>query len=558
MWNIKYIKIILIGLLIALTFSSCFKRKGKSSSLGGGGGGGASDSSGGGGVVAEGGGGGLVAGGGASDPCTITISPTSVVVSVNRTRTFSNTSSGSCGAITYSVSVGTGTVAADGVYTAPAATGTATVRASDGTVNSDASVTIIQAAKIVTGEAHSCARFNDNRIRCWGDNTYGQLGIASSDTSPHHTPSSESFVSLGTGLDAKDIFAGAYHTCAVLNDTDVSDGDDTDKVKCWGRNNNGQLGIGSLVDQNNPSAVAILDFGTDDRVNELALGAFHTCARIWDNTIRCWGSDTYGQLGNGSAGDFTSPQTSASGSLGSTGRVDLGSSADTANRIAAGGYHTCAIRADTYIRCWGRDNNGQVGNGGSMSSAVQDDVSVPLPSGADTASAIALGGYHSCAIRDTDSRLFCWGRDSEGQVGNNATLANQASAVTVASLGSGRTVTSIALGGHHTCARLDDNSVKCWGRNTNGQLGMDSVTDQAIPPVASIDLGSGRSASSIAASSGDPDAGASNGSQVTCAVLDNNTVKCWGFNNQGQLGQGDTASRGDAAGEMAALSSINL
>ncbi|MEN9379266.1 MAG: hypothetical protein RJB15_944, partial [Pseudomonadota bacterium] len=173
-----------------------------------------------------------------------------------------------------------------------------------------------------------------------------------------------------------------------------------------------------------------------------------------------------------------------------------------------------------------------------------------------TATAIGVGQHHTCAILD-DGSVKCWGRNYYGQLGyddvaqRGSVIGSMASLGSV-NLGSGRTATALALGNGHTCALLDNNSVKCWGSNGYGQLGYDDTTNRgntigSMATVGAVNLGSGRTATAIAA-----------GSVHTCAILDNGSVKCWGDNTYGQLGYDDTVNRGDTTGSMAILSSVNL
>ncbi|MDP7003373.1 MAG: hypothetical protein QF911_07410, partial [Candidatus Thalassarchaeaceae archaeon] len=190
------------------------------------------------------------------------------------------------------------------------------------------------------------------------------------------------------------------------------------------------------------------------------------------------------------------------------------------------------------VKCWGRNNYGQLGidnstNMSDNSSEMAFLPSVDLGTGR-TATAISARSFHSCALLDNAS-VKCWGRNKYGQlgIGNTTTMGDNSSEMAFlpsVDLGTGRTATAIAAGYSHTCALLDNASVKCWGYNDYGQLGIDNSTtmgdgsgEMAVLP--SIDLGTGRTATAIAA-----------GLYHSCALLDNASVKCWGRNNYGQLG----------------------
>ncbi|MGB0726641.1 MAG: RCC1 domain-containing protein, partial [Candidatus Poseidoniaceae archaeon] len=219
--------------------------------------------------------------------------------------------------------------------------------------------------------------------------------------------------------------------------------------------------------------------------------------------MKCWGDDTYGELGNGAGvGDSTSPSTT----------VDLGTGR-TAVALDVGTDHTCAVLDNGSLMCWGRDHTGQLGNGAVITGNQHDPGFVDLGTGR-TAIAVATGNAHTCAILD-DGSLKCWGDDQYGQLGNGATTGNQPSPVSV-DLGTDRTAVAVTTGNRNTCAILDDGSVKCWGEDNQGQLGNGaSYTDQPSP--VSVDLGTGRTAVAIDVFG-----------YHTCAILDDASMKCWG------------------------------
>ena len=204
----------------------------------------------------------------------------------------------------------------------------------------------------------------------------------------------------------------------------------------------------------------------------------------------------------------------------------------TAVAVAAGGYHTCAVLDNGTVKCWGRDNFGQLGDGGANTSQGAPPAA-PVDLGAGrTAAAVTAGYGHTCALLDNGT-VKCWGWDSSGQLGDggaNASLG--APPVVPIDLGAGRTAVAVTAGYGHTCAVLDNGTVKCWGGDYLGQLGDGGAipgTDLGAPPAAPVDLGAGRTAAAVTA-----------GSAHTCAALDDFTLKCWGSDNGGQLGDGGT------------------
>ena len=168
-------------------------------------------------------------------------------------------------------------------------------------------------------------------------------------------------------------------------------------------------------------------------------------------------------------------------------------------------------------------------------------------SGANAAS-VACGYYHTCAIRD-DGRVWCWGSNDNGRLGMGSAGGSSAAPVGPLDLGSGRTAKAICAGSYYSCAILDDGTVKCWGSNGNGQLGYGDTTNRDAPPATPVDLGTGRTAKAVSC-----------GSESTCAILDDDSLKCWGANGYGQLGIGDPqySSSGYKATTPTAVVATNL
>ena len=242
--------------------------------------------------------------------------------------------------------------------------------------------------------------------------------------------------------------------------------------------------------------------------------------------------------------------------------IELTENTTSDTAIAAGSKHTCAILGDASVSCWGLNDSGQLGlgdtnNRGDGANEMGDNLAaVDLGSGR-TAKSIVAGGSHTCALLD-DNSVKCWGKADYGQLGTGKefTLGDvsgeMGNTLLAIDLGTGRTATAIAVGGEHSCAILDNSSIKCWGKNSSGQLGLghndtrggDQVLLSTGAPLMgdnlpSVDLGTGRTARGITA-----------GDNQTCAILDNESIKCWGSNTAGQLGLGNTSNRGDNSSEM--------
>jgi alpha-tubulin suppressor-like RCC1 family protein len=268
-------------------------------------------------------------------------------------------------------------------------------------------------------------------------------------------------VDLGTGRSATAISAGAYYTCALLDDK---------SVKCWGRNHYGQSGVytsqrgddsGEMGDN-----LPAVDFGTGRFATAISASDFHTCALLDDKSVTCWGLNLEGQLG------FGDRRSRVSTGGYKYDRVDLGTGR-SATAISAGRFHTCALLDDKSVKCWGYNNNGQLGLGdtnqrGDASGEMGDDLpAVDLGTGR-FATAISAGALHTCALLD-DKSVKCWGSNMYGELGlGDKRTRGDASGemgdnLPAVDLGPDHVATAISAGFHHTCALLFDKSVKCWG-----------------------------------------------------------------------------------------------
>jgi alpha-tubulin suppressor-like RCC1 family protein len=383
------------------------------------------------------------------------------------------------------------------------------------------------------GARDTCAVLDTGRERCWGNGSQGQPGYGNTDTiGDDETPDAAGPVDLGTGRTVSAIGSGYNHTCAIL---------DNAQVRCWGSGAHGHLGYGNtdnVGDDETPGSVGPVNLGPGRTAVEITGGAGHVCAILDNGRVRCWGSNSSGQLGYPNTGDIGDDETP-----GSVGPVNLGAGR-TAIAITGGGDHTCAILDNGKVRCWGTNSDGQLGypNMGNVGDDETPGSIGPVNLGAGrTAVAITGGNDHTCAILD-NGRVRCWGDNFSGQLGypNTGDIGDDETPGSVGpvDLGAGRTAVAISAGDDHTCAALDNGTVRCWGSNSDGQLGygnFDNIGDDESPAAAGpVNLGAGRTAVAIAA-----------GALHTCALLDHGAVRCWGDGNDGQLGYGDTDTIGD-------------
>ncbi len=383
------------------------------------------------------------------------------------------------------------------------------------------------------GAVGSCAVLAGGHVRCWGRGTSGQLGYGSpDDIGDNETPGTVGPVDLGTRRTAVALSSGYNHSCAIL---------DNGRVRCWGRNNNGELGYGNtddIGDNETPDSAGPVKLGAGRTAVAISDGADHSCAILDNGRVRCWGSNSSGQLGYPSKdaiGDDETPDA--------VGPVDLGAGR-TAVAISGGGSHTCALLDNQRVRCWGAAFDGQLGYGNQHD--IGDDETPgsvgPVDLGTKrTPVAITGGNDHTCVILD-NGRVRCWGSNGSGQLGypGKGNVGDDETPASVGSvnLGAGRTAVAISAGDDHTCALLDNGRVRCWGSNSDGQLGYPgsgNVGDDESPgSVGPVDLGAGSRAVAIAA-----------GALHTCALLDTGRVRCWGDGNDGQLGYGNEDAIGD-------------
>ncbi len=341
---------------------------------------------------------------------------------------------------------------------------------------------------IAAGGFHTCALTTGGAVKCWGNNDFGQLGDNSTTQRNHPVDVS----GLTSGVAA--VVAGGNHTCALTT---------AGGVKCWGNNDFGQLGDNSTTQRNHPVDVSGLTSG----VAAVVAGGNHTCALTTAGGVKCWGNNGNGQLGDNSTTHRNFP-------------VNVVGLTSGVVAVALGVAHTCALTTGGGVKCWGYNGQGQLGdNSGITQWNLPVDVS-GLTSGVV---AVAAGGNHSCALT-TGGGVKCWGRNVEGQLGDNSTTQRNLP-IDVSGLTSG----AVAAGQSHTCGLTTGGGVKCWGRNVEGQLGNTGTTQQNLP----IDV-SGLISEVVALATG---------GYHSCALIAGGGVKCWGANFMGQLGDESTAQR---------------
>src|SRR5450756_1827138 len=358
--------------------------------------------------------------------------------------------------------------------------------------------TIISGSPIGTQAAGSIAVVSGSAW-AWGDNGFGQLGNGT--TTNSSTPIA---VSLPGGTTVTAIAGGGYHSLALTP---------SGQMLAWGYNCHGQLGNGTTADSSIPVAVS-LPSGTT--VIAIAGGGQHSLALTSSGQVLAWGFNYSGQLGNGTT------STTGCFCISTPVAVSL-ASGTTVTAIAGGEYHNLALTSTGQVLAWGYNGYGQLGNGTTTNSSTP--VAVSLPSGT-TVTAIAGGTHHSLALTST-GQVLAWGYNTDGELGSGTTT--NSSAPVAVSLPSGTTVTAIAGGTHHSLALTSTGQVLAWGSNAYGQLG-NGTTTQSSTPVA-VSLPSGTTVTAIAA-----------GSAHSLALTSTGQVLAWGYNTDGELGNGTTTN----------------
>jgi alpha-tubulin suppressor-like RCC1 family protein len=399
----------------------------------------------------------------------LALAPTNATILVGGSQTYSaqgynnvnNSMGGMTGGATFSIAPDGSCV---GATCTAAAIGPHTVK---GTITS---------TSMSAGFMHTCAVSAIGGVTCWGWNAYGQLGDGTTTSSSTPGPVSGRF------SDVVAISAGYRDTCAI-----TAEG----ALYCWGDNSLGQLGDGTTMNSLVPVPVTGLASG----VTAVSTGYDYSCAITTAGAVKCWGSSTMVP--------FTIP--------GLTSGVTA---------VSVGTDHICVIRFGGAL-CWGNNFYGGLGNGTTTAAFAPVAVS-GLTSGVI---AISAADASSCAVT-TGGRLYCWGYNTSGQLGNG-TATDSRVPVAVSGMTSGVTAVSVSSSGS-TCAVATRGAVYCWGLNASGQLGNGTYANTSVPvPVTGLPNG----ATSV-----------SLGGSDACALISRGAVYCWGYNGLGQLGGGAVAS----------------
>ena len=360
----------------------------------------------------------------------------------------------------------------------------------------------VEASVLSLGIQHSCGILENGSAICWGSDPHGQLGDGGS--SDKYTRPTNHIISPD-GSPFKSIFAEYHRTCALTFEG---------HLYCWGYNPNGESGEGTTNTYKSPTNLVKIPLNRT--VENVGMGRDHTCAVLDDSSLMCWGSDSYGTLGNGET--ETSSQYEPVYAAIPEGR--------TVKSVDGGRDNTCILLTDGGVMCWGKDHVGQNGDGGTSATTYSISSNVALPNGR-AAVLLEVGDFHSCVILD-NGQVSCWGWNKHGMLGDNTTVDSHTPSIAL--LPNGSVAVDLDVGLYHSCAVIDNGSVYCWGHNNKGRLGVGAVYGaQFLIPQHVV---------------GVTDAVDVEVDEVhTCILNRNGTILCWGHNKQGQLGIGHSSDR---------------
>ncbi|MEQ1699622.1 MAG: hypothetical protein ABMA25_05905 [Ilumatobacteraceae bacterium] len=347
---------------------------------------------------------------------------------------------------------------------------------------------LVGLVQIDAGSSATCGVFGSGVVTCWGNGA--DYGLGNGSSANRSTPTTVAGIT-----NAVQVAVGASFACALL---------DNGTVKCWGDNEFGQLGLGTFEHPNTPVTVVGLAGAT-----HIAAGLAHVCAVLAGGTVKCWGNNQSAQIGFVPV-DAGVPTPTTIGNLSGV------------TQLTGGGMHTCALKTDATMRCWGGNTMSQIGNG-TNSQYVTTPTS---PTGLSSVIDISAGYGHNCVIvmpLPPVRTVKCWGQNDSKQTGTTAGTATPHDVDTPLTLAA-----DVDAYGQQTCVALLNGTVFCFGDNTVGQLGNAAAPDYNAAAVQVTGL-----ADAI---------GVAVGALWACAVLSDQTTECWGSGYSGRLGRGNDAT----------------
>lgn len=404
------------------------------------------------------------------------------------------------------------------------------IRGFDGKVYSDVQKIRISVVDILirnnivaisTGNHHSCALIDNGNMKCWGINFFGQLGqgntqMLGDDEYLNTVPE------LNLGEKIIQIATGGHHSCAVV---------ESGKVKCWGFNSSGQLGLGhtnNMGDDELLNSIPFVQIG--GTVTNISASIDFTCALLSNGTVKCWGANTVGQLGQSNTvqiGDNEHPSSISA--------INFG---ENVIDISAQGSAVCALLTSGKVKCWGGNNFGQLGLGHTNNIGDNESPTAsPYVQVGENVTKIRNGDGHVCGIL-VSGKVKCWGLNTSGQLGqgNTTQIGDNEFPSTISALDFGSSVVDISTGSAYSCAVLQSGQLKCWGQNARGLLGLGHTNNmgdnESFSSIPFVDIGGISKKVSVRFSH-------------SCTLFNDGKIKCWGQNDFGQLAQHNLITIGD-------------
>lgn len=395
---------------------------------------------------------------------------------------------------------------------------------------------------VALGNGHVCAILTDNSLKCWGNNSSGQLGYG--DTRSRGNASADMGdnllrVNLGNGRKVKAVALGNGHTCALL---------DNGKLKCWGSNAQNQLGYGDTADRGGTAATSgaslnTVDLGAGRTALQVSTGLYHTCVLLDNKSVKCWGYNGLGQLGLGRIDSTYGRTVNEIGDK--LPAVNLGAG-KVPVKITAGGYTTCVQFEDKTTKCFGINTDGRLGIGEATNSrgTAATEMGDRLPSimvGQSRQIDQIFPGYFGTCAKLSDGMFTCWGSNLNGEMCSGNTLPRGALSDDMGDnlrpiqAANALQINDLSCSTGHCCALFSNNGAKCWGNGNNGRLGTINSSNQCDDPARSndglpfVNLGYLLKPTRIFS-----------GSTGSCVLFSNGRLKCWGSNNSGQTGIGSS------------------
>lgn len=388
---------------------------------------------------------------------------------------------------------------------------------------------------------YTCAAYGDTK--CWGRNHKGQLGQGHTDTL-----SSISSVDLGADFAPKELDCAYDHCCALST---------ASTTKCWGGNSFLQLGLGDSDNRGDTPGrmgdnLTVVDWGSEFVVDQIRAAYGITCVLSFNHEIKCVGKNDYGQLGKGNVIGTMTGETGDAVPF-----IDLGSGFEPI-WIEDTGAGLCALSNANDLKCFGYNADGELGLGDTDNRGDDPDEMGDHLVSIDFGSNFVISSFHCgawtgshCCVISTANGMKCWGNNDCGQLGYGDTnnrgdnVNEMGDFLGFVDIGTGFIVADLSLGQQHTCVLSTTGATKCFGYGYYGQLGRGNTYNrgnelgQMGDVLFQIDFGTGFSAVGVAT-----------GFYDTCVYDDSLSVKCIGYNYYGELGYGDTNNRGDQSNEL--------